>query len=119
MTITESPRTTQREEEAAAETVGAARAWKKEKTYWLVALVLAVITAIEVSTYTNPDIWGEAAVPSLLFMMVLKFFAVTWFFMHLKGDWARGHRMLTYLFYFGLALAAAVYIATLAAFRFF
>jgi heme/copper-type cytochrome/quinol oxidase subunit 4 len=95
------------------------RAWHKEKIYWLVALVLGVITAIEVSTYTSPDVWGDAAVPSLLFMMAVKFFLVTWFFMHLKGDWNKGHRILTYVFYFGLVLAAAVYLATMAAMRFF
>lgn len=98
---------------------GAPSARATERGYWLVALALAVLTALEVSTYTHPDLWGEADIPSLLFFMAVKFFMVTWFFMHLKGDFARGHRILTYLFYFGLLLAAAVYVATLAALHFF
>lgn len=99
--------------------VGAHGSRAKERVYWLVALCLGVLTALEVSTYTHPDTWGEAAVPSLLFFMAVKFFLVTWFFMHLKGDFARGHRIITYLFYAGLGLAMAVYIATMASLHFF
>ncbi len=98
---------------------GAPRARAKERVYWLVALVLGILTTLEVSTYTHPEVWDDAAVPSLLFFMAVKFFLVTWFFMHLKGDFVRGHRILTYLFYFGLVLALAVYLATIAAMHFF
>lgn len=94
---------------------GARVAWPKDKIYWFVGLALGLITAVEVTTYTHPDVWGDAATPSLLFMMCVKFFLVTWFFMHLRND----SKLLTNIFYFGLGLAAAVYVAMLAAFRFF
>ena len=48
-------------------------------------------------------------------MMAVKFWMVTWYFMHLKFD----SKLLTYIFYAGLALAVAVYCAALATFRFF
>ena len=44
-----------------------------------------------------------------IFMMSVKFFVVTWFFMHLKND----SKLLTSVFYFGVALAAAVYVVFL------
>ena len=88
---------------------GARIAWPKDKLYWLIAAVLGGITAIEVTTYTHEDAWGDVAVPSLLFMMSVKFFIVTWFFMHLKND----SKLLTSVFYFGVALAAAVYVVFL------
>jgi cytochrome c oxidase subunit 4 len=96
---------------------GAREAWPRDKVYWLVALFLFVITAIEVSTYTNPDfvLWENFATAALLIMMAVKFFTVTWWFMHLKND----SRILTTVFYFGLVLAVVVYIVTLMTFRFF
>ena len=94
---------------------GATGAYPGDLKYWIIALILGVITAVEVTTYTHEDLWGDAAVPSLLFMMAVKFFMVTWFFMHLKND----KKILTTVFYFGLVLAVAVYIAALSAFRFF
>lgn len=94
---------------------GARVAWPKDKLYWYVFFVLLLVTAIEVSTYTHPDVWGELATPSLLFMMAVKFFIVTWFFMHLRND----SRLLTMVFYFGLALALAVYLITMATFHYF
>jgi hypothetical protein len=96
---------------------GAREAWPRDKIYWWVALFLGVVTAIEVSTYTHPDfvLWDNFATAALLLMMAVKFFTVTWFFMHLKND----SRLLTVVFYFGLALAAVVYLITLMTFRFF
>ncbi len=89
--------------------------WPRERRYWLVALILGLITAAEVTTYTHDDTWGDLATPSLLAMMAAKFFVVTWFFMHLRSD----RKLLTVVFYFGLALAVAVYMAALAASGFF
>ncbi|MDZ7734418.1 MAG: cytochrome C oxidase subunit IV family protein [Acidimicrobiia bacterium] len=88
----------------------------------MIALFLAVITLLEVSTYWPlEEAWTDGfglgvdiLVPTLLLLMVVKFWTVTWFFMHLRFD----SRFLTMVFYFGLALAAAVYIATLATFEF-
>ncbi len=47
--------------------------------------------------------------------MAIKFFVVVSFFMHLRFD----NRVFTWMFYSGLFLALAVYIAALATFRFF
>jgi caa(3)-type oxidase subunit IV len=94
---------------------GARIAWPKDRQYWFIALILGLITAVEVTTYTHESTWGDFATPSLLFMMTVKFFMVTWFFMHLRYD----SKILTALFYFGLVLATAVYVVALAAFQFF
>jgi cytochrome c oxidase subunit 4 len=83
--------------------------------YIKIALILGVITAIEVSTYfTSVVDWGDALIPSLLIMMVVKFYLVIMWFMHLKFDTP----LFKTLFVGGLALAAVVYIATLLAFEF-
>ena len=47
--------------------------------------------------------------------MVVKFFIVVSYFMHLKFD----NRIFSFLFYLGLFLAVFVYIAALATFHFF
>ena len=81
--------------------------------YVKVALVLALITALEVSTYYVD--FGPFFMPSLLIMMVVKFFTVVSYFMHLKFD----SRLFGFLFYTGLGLALFVYFAALATFKFF
>ena len=83
--------------------------------YIKIALILGVITAVEVSTYfTSVVDWGDALIPSLLIMMVVKFYLVIMWFMHLKFDTP----LFKTLFVGGLALATIVYIATLLAFEF-
>ncbi|MDY7104583.1 MAG: cytochrome C oxidase subunit IV family protein [Actinomycetota bacterium] len=85
-------------------------------TYIKIALVLAAITALEVFTYFESVVdWGPFLIPSLIVMMVVKFFLVGAFFMHLKFD----NPLLRNVFIFGLVLAVAVYVATLLAFEFF
>jgi cytochrome c oxidase subunit 4 len=56
------------------------------KTYINVAIVLAIITAIEVATLYVPGIPSGILVTSLLLMSIVKFFLVVGFFMHLKYD---------------------------------
>ena len=80
--------------------------------YTKIAAVLAVITALEVATYFL-DI-GPALVPSLIFMMIVKFYLVATWFMHLRFD----SRLFARLFTGGLILAVGVYMAALAAFEF-
>ena len=90
----------------------------RRRTYVMVALVLAALTALEVSTYYIPDLLGgkgSAAITALLLvLMAIKFVMVVYFFMHLKYD----KKFLTVAFYSGLFLAVAVYVAVLATFRF-
>lgn len=81
--------------------------------YIKIAIVLALITALEVSTYYVD--FGPLAMPSLLIMMVVKFVMVVSYFMHLKFD----NRIFSFLFYVGLGLALFVYITALATFKFF
>ena len=81
--------------------------------YIKVALLLAFLTAIEVSTYFVD--FGPLFMPTLLILMVVKFVIVVSFFMHLKFD----NKIFTWIFYTGLVLAVGVYCAFLATFRFF
>jgi cytochrome c oxidase subunit 4 len=81
--------------------------------YVKVAIVLAVLTAIEVSTYYVD--FGPFFMPVLIILMVVKFFIVAAYFMHLKFD----SKIFTWMFYSGLFLAIGVYVAFLATFKFF
>ena len=81
--------------------------------YIKIALILAAITALEVSTYYVD--FGPLFMPSLIIMMVVKFFMVVSYFMHLKFD----SKIFGFLFYTGLALALFVYFVALATFKFF
>ncbi len=83
--------------------------------YVKIALILAVITAVEVFTYFDSVFsWGSFLIPSLLLMMVVKFWLVATWFMHLKFD----NPIFSKLFVGGLLLAVGVYVAALAAFEF-
>ena len=81
--------------------------------YVKVALVLALLTGLEVSlTYVHI---GSLFLPILLLLMVIKFVTVVSFFMHLRFD----NKIFTWLFYSGLLLAVGVYVVMLATFQFF
>lgn len=81
--------------------------------YVKVALVLALLTALEVAL-TYVDI-GSLFMPVLLLLMVIKFVTVVSFFMHLRFD----NKIFSWLFYSGLFLAIGVYLAALCTFQFF
>jgi cytochrome c oxidase subunit 4 len=81
--------------------------------YVNIAIILAVITALEVATYYVD--FGPFFLPSLIIMMVAKFVIVVSYFMHLKFD----NKIFSFLFYSGLFLAIGVYVAFLATFHFF
>ena len=84
-----------------------------DKQYVVIALILAAMTAIEVAV-SYIDI-GPLFLPVLLILMVVKFFTVVLYFMHLKFDAPIYRR----LFYIGLGLALFVYIVALFTFHFF
>jgi cytochrome c oxidase subunit 4 len=86
---------------------------KPDSYYIIVALILAVITALETSTYWVD--FGALFMPMLLALMTIKFVMVVSLFMHLKFD----HKIFSYLFYSGLILAVFVYVAALATFQVF
>lgn len=81
--------------------------------YIKIALILAAITGLEVSTYYVD--FGPLFMPSLMIMMVVKFVMVVSYFMHLKFD----NKLFSLMFYIGLGLALFVYITALATFKFF
>lgn len=84
-----------------------------DRQYIYVALILAALTVVEVSTYYVD--FGPLFIPVLLILMVIKFFIVVSYFMHLKFD----NSIFSWMFYAGLFLAIAVYAAALATFHFF
>lgn len=91
-----------------------------ERDYVKIAIILAVITAVEVATYFWEDIFGShpsttALVLSLFPMMIAKFAIVVGYFMHLKYD----NPLFRRVFIFGIILAVAVYTIVFAAFEFF
>lgn len=75
------------------------------RQYVNIALVLAVLTALEVSTYFFE--FGPIAIPLLIVLMVVKFLYVAGWFMHLKFD----SPIYTRLMYTGLAFALVLYAA--------
>ena len=83
--------------------------------YVRIALILAAITALEVSTYYVDFGWLFMPALMIMIMMVIKFVMVVSYFMHLKFD----NKLFSWLFYTGLVLAVGVYCAALATFKFF
>lgn len=81
--------------------------------YIKIALILAGITGLEVSTYYVD--FGPLFMPALMVMMIVKFVMVVSYFMHLKFD----SKIFSFLFYTGLGLALFVYFVALATFKFF
>lgn len=77
-------------------------------TYVRVALVLSVVTALEVGVISVRRL-APIIVPLLLAMSAAKFALVVLFFMHLRYD----ARVLTFLFVGPLILASAIGIALL------
>ena len=86
-----------------------------DKNYVLIALLLAVLTAMEVAVTEISDFPESLLIPSLLLMMAVKFFVVVSYFMHLKHDAA----LFKFGFYIGLAGAVVLYSVMLTTFHFF
>ena len=82
--------------------------------YIKIAVVLSIITAIEVAIVDTPFM-RPIIVPSLLILSALKFSMVVMWYMHLKFD----DRLFSGLFVSMLSLAAVVLLALLALFRVF
>ena len=84
------------------------------KEYLAIAVVLTVVTAIEVAVFYIPSM-KPVLVPTLLVLSAFKFALVAMFYMHLKFD----HRLFSWLFVVPMALAALVIIALLKLFGHF
>jgi cytochrome c oxidase subunit 4 len=78
--------------------------------YWKIALILTVITAVEVSAYYIPA-WESSwvYVPSMLIMSAAKFAIVVMFYMHLKYD----HKLFRSLFTGPLLIAILTLVGLL------
>lgn len=85
-----------------------------DRKYIQIALILAALTAAEISTYPAEDVLGSLLIPLLMVLMVIKFWYVAAFFMHLKFD----TRLFSWVFVAGIVLACAVYVAALTSFQF-
>ena len=77
--------------------------------YIKVAIILAVLTAVEVGTYFIEDASTTLLVATLFPLMIIKFVVVAGWFMHLKYD----NPLFRRVFVFGLILAIAVYAGIL------
>ena len=95
---------------------GAGHEHPSDWLYIKVAIFLAVMTAIEVALfYVEEDLGASVTIPVLLALMVVKFFVVAGWFMHLKFD----SRLFTRMFVSGLVLAVVVYLIALFSMQFF
>lgn len=84
------------------------------RIYIRVALILAVVTAIEVAIF-YVDSLHSVLVPALLLLSTLKFSLVVLYFMHLRYD----SRSFASLFMTGLSLALTVFVIVLLTFGYF
>jgi len=82
------------------------------KTYINVAILLAILNALEVASLYIPGIPGPLLVISLLAMSAVKFFLVVAFFMHLRYD----HPIMRALFVGPLLIAIVIILAVMALF---
>jgi cytochrome c oxidase subunit IV len=112
MSTTETPEDVAPAERAPTEPDETGDHHPSDALYVQIAIILAVITAAEVSTYFFD--FGDLMLPSLLVMMVVKFAMVVMFFMHLRFD----HKLFSWVFVCGLVLAVAVYVAALTSFQY-
>ena len=76
------------------------------KEYLGIAVVLTVITAIEVAVFYVPAM-KPIIVPTLLILSAIKFGLVVMFYMHLKFD----HKLFSWLFVLPMTLAIFVILA--------
>lgn len=87
----------------------------RDKTYVIVALVLAAITGLETLTYFESVVdFGRALMPVLMVCMGVKFYLICAYFMHLKWD----KPILRRVFITGIGIALTVYLIALTAFKF-
>jgi cytochrome c oxidase subunit 4 len=74
------------------------------RRYVTIAVILAIVTALEVAVYYIPAI-ESVLVPILLAMAIVKFIMVAMYFMHLKFD----SRVFRRFFLIGIVLAITIF----------
>jgi cytochrome c oxidase subunit 4 len=80
--------------------------------YVQIALILSVLTLIEVWVYYQPEL-SRFLIPVLLVLSAMKFALVVLFYMHLKFD----NRLFSALFTLGMTIAGCIIIALIVLFR--
>jgi cytochrome c oxidase subunit IV len=84
-----------------------------DSQYVFVFVGLVIVTAMEVSlSYMDIGAWF---LPLMITLMVIKFFSVVLFFMHLRFD----NKLYSVMFYTGLGLAVFVYVVAMFTFHVF
>lgn len=122
MSVTETPETPETPEAEHVEHVAEEEHDEhgpSDRSYVMIALFLAVLTAIEVALFIFEDNIAEglgvgSVQIALILLMIIKFWIVGAYFMHLKYE----NPILTKLFVSGLVLAIFVYLVMLSAFEF-
>lgn len=96
---------------------GEVRPHPAPRQYVMIALVLVVVTALEVAASYIPedDVSSNLIIAVLLVMAALKFFLVVAWYMHLRTD----KRMFTGMFVAGLVIASVCYVVVLLTFSVF
>ena len=84
-----------------------------QKQYWLIALVLAIVTAVEVAIPSLTFLDGAPGVLLLFALSAIKFATVVALFMHLKFE----KPLYKMLFLIGLGGAMAMFVVVLLTFR--
>lgn len=77
-----------------------------KSTYWLIAVILGILTMLEVAVFYVP-LLHAVIVPALLALSGAKFALVAMFFMHLKFD----KPILTTLFAGGIIVATVIILS--------
>ena len=90
------------------------RAHPTPRTYWLIAGILAVVTAIEIAV-PYIEALDPIKVPLLWALAAIKFFAVVGFFMHLRYE----KPLYRTLFFFGVFGVFPLFIVVLLTFNAF
>jgi cytochrome c oxidase subunit 4 len=99
---------------ARARHVGAVARHPSPKEYIRIAIILAVVTALEVAVYYIEAV-RDLLIPLLFLFSLIKFTLVVLWFMHLKFD----SRTYARFFVMGLAGAITLYLIVLLTFRVF
>ncbi|MGZ8755866.1 MAG: cytochrome C oxidase subunit IV family protein [Acidimicrobiia bacterium] len=82
------------------------------RQYVQIAVLLAVLTGIEVGLYYTAPTLGKLVTPALLILAATKFGLVVGYYMHLKYE----KRLLTGFFGAGFVLAGVIYAVVLVSF---
>ena len=83
-------------------------------TYFKVAMVLSILTAIEVAIFYITGL-SYGIIPILAILSIGKFVLVVMYYMHLKFD----SKIFTGMFFFGMMVATGVVFALMALFGWF